>query len=813
MSPLGLYGASALLLVASAVVGRAALALAGRREWSWTAPALGLAVLIVLGLAAQLPGRGVTVSVLVAGAVAASLAVVLLRPHGSWPAFAVWAPVVALVALAASVPFAAGGGFDVMGTYVNNDLAFHLYNAEWLRGHEGIEPEQVANGYPLGPHGLVLAVSTLTGIALPETWTALLIAVATVTALASLSVLERLSWPLRSVGALLVGMSYLGAAFYVQSAFKETLMALFVLGFALALREAAREGPDSGAAGERRRGRPPRAGRPDWRSAVPGVVFLVAAAATYGFPGLAWGAGTAGAWFAIRWGLARWSERRGTPGAEPVGVGRIVAIAAAATAAAGVLGYVAWDRSAEFVGGRDVIGSGALANLFDPIPPSQALGLWLSSDYRIVDVSTLGEGGVFTVLLALLGLAALGLGVLRLARDRELALLSALLVAAGAWVVAAISLGPYVASKSLAIISPLVMLTAIAGIAPRDGEGDRTWIARTLVGAAFVAIALGSSYIALAGARLDRDDHEAQLAGFRDVVDGKRVLFLGSDEYVPWYLRGADVEAAFGTVPGLQRATDRALAPRTGERFDFDSYDATTLDQIDYAVTPNSGFQSEPPSNFELVGETDSFRLYERVGPTPPRVAGPEGDVPGVTVDCETPEGRAASRSKGEAHVFPENPVVAPFGDEYGAGPSGGSFVEWVNEGQPVTRTLDLGRGAWELALEYHSLEPVVVDVPGLLHTELPPNSSRIGPMWPVGTIELDEAAEVPVTVQPRTRPSPRSLLSFERARTGPETILGVVGAVPAGEEREVVPFSKTCGRTIDWFTVEEPPKLDEPAE
>ena len=104
------------------------------------------------------------------------------------------------------------------------------------------------------------------------------------------------------------------------------------------------------------------------------------------------------------------------------------------------------------------------------------------------------------------------------------------------------------------------MLTAIAGIAPRDGEGDRRWIARTVVGAAFVAIALGSSYLALAGARLDRDDHEAQLAQFRDVVDGKRVLFLGSDEYVPWYLRGADVEAPFGTVPGLQRATDRALA-------------------------------------------------------------------------------------------------------------------------------------------------------------------------------------------------------------------------------------------------------------
>ena len=812
MSPLGLYAASALLVLASAVVGRAALVLCGRREWSWTAPALGLAVLVVIGLAAQLPGRDVTVAVLAAGAVVAGAALIALRPHGSWPSVSLWAPVVLLVAAAASVPFAAGGGFDVMGTYVNDDLAFHLYNAEWLRSHAGIEPEQVANGYPLGPHGLVVAVAALTGIAMPEVWTGLLVAVAIVTALASLSVLERLAWPLRTIGALLVGMSYLGAAFYVQSAFKETLMALFVLGFALALREAAREGR----AGGRAPG-PARAGRRSWRAALgerswwrfalPAALFAVAAAATYGFPGLAWGAGIAGVWVVMRWGLAWWADRRAAPGAAPVPIARVVAGGAVALLAAAAFGYLAWDRSADFIGGRDVVGSEALANLFDPIPPSQALGLWLSSDYRIVDVSFLGEGGVFTVALALLGLAALGLGLMRLVRGRELALLSGLLVSAGAWAVAAISLGPYVASKSLAILSPLVMLAAIVGIAPERGEGDRAWIARTLIGVAFVAVALGSSYIALSGARLDRDDHGEQLASFRDEVDGKRVLFLGSDVYAPWYLRGADVQAAAGTVPGLERGTDFGLAPRTGERFDVDTYDPETLDEMDYLVTPNSGFQSELPPNFELVGETASFRLYERTGPTPPRLAAPEGDVPGFRLDCDTPLGRDVSRMKGDAHVFTQDPVVAPFGDEYGGGPTGGSFVEWVNEGQPVTRTLDLGAGAWELALEYHSLEPVVVDVPGLLHVELPPNSSRIGPMWDVGTIELDEPAEVSVTVQPRTRPSPGSLLTYERARTGPETILGVVGAVPAGEEREIVPLSEACGRWIDWFTLDEPPR------
>ena len=75
------------------------------------------------------------------------------------PAPGVGLPVAALTALAASLPFVAGGGLDVMGSYVNNDLAFHLYNAEWLRSHEGIEPQQIADGYPIGPHGLVDALA------------------------------------------------------------------------------------------------------------------------------------------------------------------------------------------------------------------------------------------------------------------------------------------------------------------------------------------------------------------------------------------------------------------------------------------------------------------------------------------------------------------------------------------------------------------------------------------------------------------------------------------------------------------------------
>ncbi|HEU4462443.1 MAG TPA: hypothetical protein VFR75_07615, partial [Solirubrobacterales bacterium] len=53
------YASAALICAVSLLVGRAVLSLAGRREWSWLEPAVGLgAVLTVTGLLARAPGHG-----------------------------------------------------------------------------------------------------------------------------------------------------------------------------------------------------------------------------------------------------------------------------------------------------------------------------------------------------------------------------------------------------------------------------------------------------------------------------------------------------------------------------------------------------------------------------------------------------------------------------------------------------------------------------------------------------------------------------------------------------------------------------------
>jgi hypothetical protein len=760
---------------------------------------VGLAVLVALGwVSVLLPGHGVTPAVVLGLVVAASLYVLWRRPPDFRGTLRAGLPVVLVTVLVASLPFAAGGGFELLGTYVSNDLAFALHDAEWLRTHDGIKPQQISDGYPMGPHGLVVAVSALTGVGLPTAWTGLLIAVPVITALTSLHLLAGMRPIPRTVAALLVGLSYLGASYYVQSGFKETLMGLFAVGFALALREAARECSPGEAWID---------GNPVRPYAVAAVLFAAGGIAAYSIPSLALTGGTLGLWAAATLVLGRgseaaravWERRRWTLPAGALGLAAVALVAVAA-----------WDSAVDFIGGREVLGEEALGNVFAALPVDEVLGVGLSNDYRIF-----APNGAISSTLALLGALALGLGVFRLFVRREVALLAALGAAAIAYVVGRYSLGPYVGAKGLVVMAPLVMLVAFVGVAPdrRDGPGLR--LGRTVLLVLFSMVALFSTYLALAGARLDHDDHEEQLAQFRDEVAGRRVLFLGSDEFTSWALRGATVFAPVAAPLGLYDFPERPGLPRTGERVEFDSFDPEELDAYDYVVTTSSSYGSEPPANFRPVDSTISFTLWERTGPAPAREALPEGELPGAVLDCATPEGRRLSRRRGRAHVSRTPPVITPFGPEFDDYPTNGSLPLWVKEDadgridelpaeatdDPVTRALDLSPGRWKISIQYHSLEPLVVDAPGVLHAELPPNSARIGPYWPVGTIDLERAGRLAFTVEPRERPTVRRVLGGPPfTRLGPEALVGVLAAVRADQPRRVVPLSRACGEFVDWY-------------
>ena len=365
---LGAYASFLIVLGAAATIGQAILVACGRRGWSPLAPAVGLAALCALAWwTVRLPGEGT--AALIAIAIAAAGSALFLRGRLTGAGAGLRRDlVVALAALlVASLPFIVEARFGILGTGLNPDMSQHLFAADRLAA--GDSERLIAEGYPLGPHAIVVAVAAL-GPSTVEAFNGLMLAVAVAACLAPLALLDGLSDWRRAGAALCIGLAYLVAASFVQGSFKETLQALFVLGFAIALLRPAQALPT----GE--------GGAPATLAAVPLAVLAIGSAYAYSFPGLAWLAGALAVWAAIE--LAR-ATRRGALG--PNAASRAAGGAERASVAVAILLLAIapeLGRMAEFASFETFDPAGAgLGNLFDRLSPLEALGIWPSGDFRV----------------------------------------------------------------------------------------------------------------------------------------------------------------------------------------------------------------------------------------------------------------------------------------------------------------------------------------------------------------------------------------------------------------------------------------------
>lgn len=559
---LGAYASFLLVLVAAALLGQAILVACGHRGWSQLAPAVGLAALCPIAWSTvRLPGEG-TAAAIALGIAAAGSALFLRRRAALGapaPRPGLW---VALAALAAaSLPFIVEARFGILGTGLNPDMSQHLFAADRLAAGTG--ERLIADGYPLGPHAIVVALAAL-GLSPVAGFNGLMLAVAVAACLAPLALLDRTSGRRRAGAALCVGLAYLVAAYYVQGAFKETMQALFVLAFAIALMRLVR--PDSG---ERPAGR---------LVAVPLAVLALGSAYAYSFPGLAWLIGAVAVWALVGLGraarrgeLARWRGAMRAAGAPAV-VAVVVLV---------VVLLPELDRMAEFASFETFDPAGAgLGNLFDRLSPLEALGIWPSGDFRVEP----GDGSVpavFFYLGAALGLAGLCFGLARARRQGERALVAALVAAVLLWLYALTAGTPYQEAKALALAAPLVALLstrAMVGAAP------------TALAAVFLLAAGGSSVLALANGPVGPRGYSPELAELRGELGPGSTLVLAPPEllddqhgtdYLLWELRGnrVCVEPSDG---------DAALDPPAGV-----AILAVTLDDGG-AVVPEGAYVSRP---------------------------------------------------------------------------------------------------------------------------------------------------------------------------------------------------------------------------
>ena len=769
---LAIYAGVLVVLVASALVGRAAWRLSGYERTSPIAPAVGLAVLFCIGAATvQLPGHAVTAGIFLAVVVGASVFVPGVRDdvRTGWLDALV---VGGVVLLAVSLPFAVSGRAGVLGVGNNNDMTFHMTSVFWLQTHTGVATEAVVHGYPLGPHAVIAGIGEVLRLSIPAAFTGLTLAVQVLTGYAALAGLARERRWLRRFAAVLVALPYLAASYYAQGSFKETLQALFVLAFALALRDLRFE-------------------RARARNAIPAGLLVGGMISVYSYFGLLWPIATvailvAGS-FVLDYG-ARPSRaaRRALVHATPFAV---AGVAALVFAVAGQAGRIVKFTTSSYAH-QPLEGKG---NLHGPLSELELLGIWPTGDFRFHPA----PWGL-TVALALFTAVVLAVAWAWWIRRRELAVPAALGAALFVYWQATIFKNTYNAAKALVIVTPLAALV-IAGALLAT-----TWPRRRMLAAVAIAIAVpsaASSFLALRDGLVGPTTHEQELATFRPRIVGHPTLFLGTDDFVWWELRGAHVGAprVLYSTWTVHRRPEKILG-RYGF-FDFDSLPATTLDLFDYVVTPRSPYQSSAPANFREQARTADYVLWRRVGPTPSRKVLPEGDAPGMVLDCNAAPGRRVAQSVGTAAVRAK-PVVADAETWRGTA---------QDAGESATIAVPLKPGTWDLSMQYVSREGIHVTATGL-DISLPANLDRMGPYFPLGTVTVSQ----PTTLQLRARTNDlpwlgRALGSAGRTLAiggvdvgGAESIpVGNVAATPHDWREQRVPLRRACGRYVDWYTLD----------
>jgi hypothetical protein len=534
---IGTYAAVLALCGASLAIGQAAIALCGARRWSWLAPAVGLALLGALCWGTvRLGGDGVVAAIAATLATVTAVAYLWGRLEGGAEALRIGWPVALIALLAASLPFAVEGHFGILGTSFNPDMSQHLLAADRLAHGHG--SQLLHQGYPLGPHAVVVALSKGFGIGLVQGFSGLTVAVAVLAPLTALTAFANLRPTPRIAGALVVGLAYMVASYFAQGAFKETMQALFVLAFALALRESTRS----------------------WRDLplryVPAALIAVGSVYTYSFPGLIWLIGAAVIWACFEFAISR-------TGPSDAARSVLLALLTFAVLIAPEIGRMIDFQSFETF---DPSGPG-LGNLFGQISPFEALGIWPSGDFRLAP----GDGAVPAIgyyLGAAFATALLLYGAWCCWRRRETALLGGLASAALAYAAGRIAGTPYASAKAIEIAAPLAALTILLPLLARR--------VRALAATAFVFAAGVCSVLVLVNAPVGPTSYSPALTGLRPLVAADSTLVLASDElladehgtpYISWELRGGRVcIAAEGEPddppPGVRFVVTRGAAAR-----------------------------------------------------------------------------------------------------------------------------------------------------------------------------------------------------------------------------------------------------------
>jgi hypothetical protein len=493
----------------------------------------------------RLPGDGLITAIVIPLLVVAAAMYLWSRLEGGGEALRSGTPVAVVGLLAASLPFIVEGHFGILGTGFNPDMSQHLLATDRLA--DGAGSPLLHQGYPLGPHAIVVALNKGLGVGLVQGFNGLTVAVAILAPLTALAAFTDQPRLRGIAGALLVGLPYLVASYFAQGAFKETIQALLVLAFVLALRESSR----------------------GWRDLqlrfVPAALIAAGSVYVYSFPSLLWLGAIAAIWLVLdRFASPAGGVAAGVPhsggareaGSEHMGEGRhdrTRGPGESSSAVTGPAGRRAMSLAVLvlLVGtlpelGRmidfkqfetfDPTGPG-LGNLFGQVSPFTALGIWFSGDFRLAP----GNGAVPAfAYFAGAAIAALLLvyGLIVSWRRRETTILAGVVAVGFLYVAARVGGTPYTAAKALEIAAPLATLAIVLPLLRRP------------VTALYLVLAGLCSLLAFANAPVGPTSYSPALTGLRPLLADGSTLVLAperlltneqGERYVVWELRGERV--------------------------------------------------------------------------------------------------------------------------------------------------------------------------------------------------------------------------------------------------------------------------------
>jgi hypothetical protein len=214
-------------------------------------------------------------------------------------------------------------------------------------------------------------------------------------------------------------------------------------------------------------------------------------------------------------------------------------------------------------------GGAGLGNLFNPLSPLEALGIWPSGDFRL-DPGDGAAPALAYYLGAAVGLAALLFGLWWWLRRRERAVPAALGVAGLLIAYANLAGTPYQEAKAIALAAPLAMMISIRGLAsmaptpsqtigilrrrgiarlfPHSAKLARARLAVAALASTFTVAAAACSLVALANGPVGPSSYSPALAELRP-LNGPALVLLPTDvladehgrDYYVWELRGGRV--------------------------------------------------------------------------------------------------------------------------------------------------------------------------------------------------------------------------------------------------------------------------------